>query len=140
MGLPDPEKPRRQFQLPPEDTVFLNGLGKAWEAVVVANQNWVLVYEESISPGYNVAEADVAIMIAPGYPPGMLDMAYFNPALVLANGALPRNIQCSAKIDDKTWQGWSRHRTPDNPWLPGEDNLESHYFYMRAWLVDELKR
>lgn len=106
----------------------------------MAHQNWVLIYREAIPAGYNVSEADVAIMIAPGYPPGMLDMAYFSPALVLANGALPRNTQCSASIDDKTWQGWSRHRTPDNPWLPGEDNLESHYFYMRAWLVDELKR
>jgi len=137
---PDPKNLRRQFQLPPEDEAFLNGLGLAWETVVVANQHWVLVYGEKIPAGYNCAEADVAILIAPAYPPGPLDMAYFYPPLVRANGVAPQRSEGRVAIDNKSWQGWSRHRTNDNPWVAGEDNLESHYFYMRAWLADELKR
>lgn len=78
--------------------------------------------------------------MAPGYPPGPLDMAYFHPHLLLANGAAPQKSEGRVNIDKKSWQQWSRHRTGENPWLAGEDNLESHYFYMRAWLADEVKR
>ena len=138
--LPDGSNLRRQFRLPAEDEAFLNGLGLLWETVTVAGQNWVLIYGETIPAGYNHAAADVAIMMAPGYPPGPLDMAYFFPPVARANGAVPAQTQGRITIDDKSWQGWSRHRTNDNPWIPGEDNLESHYFYMRAWLADELKR
>ena len=140
MAPPDPTQLRRQFRLPAEDEAFLNAMGQDWEAVTVANQQWVLVYGEKVPAGYNMAEVDVAILIAPGYPPTALDMAYFHPPLVRANGRVPAQSEGRIEIDGKSWQGWSRHRTPDNPWLPGEDNLESHYFYMRAWLVDELKR
>jgi len=70
--------------------------------------------------------------MAPGYPPGPLDMAHFHPPLTRANGAVPRQADGRVKIDGKEWQSWSRHRTSENPWIPGDDNLESHYFYMRA--------
>jgi hypothetical protein len=137
---PDPNNLRRQLTLPAEDETFLNALGVAWETVMVGNQPWLLVYGEKIPAGYNTAEVDVAIQIAPGYPPNKLDMAYFFPPLVRANGRAPERSESRVTIDGKAWQGWSRHRTNDNPWIPGEDNLESHYFYMRAWLTDELKR
>ncbi len=140
MGAPNPEQLRRQFALPTEDQIFLNGLGLPWEAVTTAGQRWILVYGERVPAGYKCSEVDVAIMMAPGYPPGLLDMAYFYPPLIRANGIAPARSEGRVTIDNKAWQGWSRHRTPDNPWHPGEDNLESHYFYMRAWLVDELKR
>ncbi len=139
MPAPDPQNLRRQFRLPPEDESFLNGLGRPWEAVTEAGQNWVLLYGESLPAGYNHSATDVAILMAPGYPPGPLDMAYFHPHL-LANRNVPRQSEGRVNIDQKAWQQWSRHRTGDNPWLPGEDNLESHYFYMRAWLADEVKR
>jgi hypothetical protein len=137
---PDPQNLRRQFRLPAEDETFLNGLGVPWETVNVGAQRWVLVHGEKLPSGYNCVEADVAIMMAPGYPPGKLDMAYFYPPLMRANGVAPQKSDSRVNIDNKSWQGWSRHRTGDNPWIEGEDNLESHYFYMRAWLVDELKR
>lgn len=140
MAPPDAQNLRRQFRLPAEDEVFLNGLGLPWETVIEAGQRWVLVYGEKVPAGYKCSEVDVGIMMAPGYPPGPLDMAYFYPPLICANGVAPQRSESRVNIDSKSWQGWSRHRTPDNPWIPGEDNLESHYFYMRAWLVDELKR
>ena len=137
---PQPATLRRQFSLPADDQTYLDGLALPWEAVITAGQRWILVYGETIPAGYNCASVDVAIMMAPGYPPGPLDMAYFNPPLIRANGIAPRSSEGRIAIDGKAWQGWSRHRTADNPWRPGEDNLESHYFYLRAWLVDELKR
>jgi hypothetical protein len=140
MPVPDPQNIRRQFRLPPDDESFLNGLDLIWETVIEAGQRWVIVYGDKVPTGYNLAIVDVAIIMAPGYPPAALDMAYFNPPLARANGAVPQRSDSRVDIDRKSWQGWSRHRTDDNPWVPGEDNLESHYFYMRAWLVDELKR
>lgn len=140
MAPPDPKNLRRQFRLPAEDESFLDTLGLPWETVTVANQQWLLVYGEKVPAGYNTGEVDVAILIAPGYPPNKLDMAYFFPHLVCSNGRVPIRSEHRATIDGKAWQGWSRHRMNDNPWIPGEDSLESHYFYMRAWLADELKR
>lgn len=140
MGAPDPQNLRRQFRLPAEDEAFLDGLEQHWETITVANQRWLLVYDEKVPVGYNVVRSNVAILIAPGYPPGPLDMAYFCPPLVRENGIAPQRSEGRVNIDNKSWQGWSRHRTNANPWIAGEDNLESHYFYMRAWLVDELKR
>ncbi len=140
MGAPHSENLRRQFRLPSEDEDFLNALGLSWEAIASAGQQWIVTNGIDVPAGYNHAKADVAIMMAPGYPPGPLDMAYFYPTLIRANGAVPNRSDIRVNLDGKAWQGWSRHRTPDNPWLPGEDNLESHFFYMRAWLLDELKR
>lgn len=50
MPAPDPQNLRRQFRLPPEDESFLNSLGRPWEAVTEAGQNWVLLYGESVPP------------------------------------------------------------------------------------------
>jgi E2/UBC family protein E len=73
------------------------------------------------------------ILIAPGYPLNALDMAYFCPPLIRANGRVPARSEGRVEIDGKSWQGWSRHRTSENPWVPDEDNLEGHYFfYIRA--------
>ncbi len=131
---------RRQFRLPPEDEAFLDGLGLVWETLIVGNERWVIIRNMVLPSGYDRTTTDVAIRMAPAYPPGALDMAYFNPPLVRANGAAMPNTEALVQIDGKSWQQWSRHRTQDNPWVLGEDNLESHYFFMRAWLVDELKR
>jgi len=30
------------------------------------------------------------------------------------------------QLDNKTFQQWSRHRTPANPWREGVDNLGTH--------------
>lgn len=140
MDAPDPQNLRRQFRLPAEDEVSLDGLKQPWETAIVTNQRWLLVYDEKIPVGYNVATTNVAILIAPGYPLGPLDMAYFCPHLIRASGAAPQRSEGRVNIDNRSWQGWSRHRTAANPWTPGEDNLESHYFYVRAWLIDELNR
>lgn len=140
MGAPDPGNLRRQFRLPSEDEAFLEKLGLSWETLAQNGQRWVIVYGEKVPPGYNIGQADVAIMMAPGYPPGPLDMAYFHPPIIRADGREPANTGSRVVIDGRPWQAWSRHRTPDNPWLPGEDNFESHYFYMQDWLALELKR
>jgi hypothetical protein len=132
--------PLRQFRLPQEDETFLNALGRRWETIIAGNERWVIIRGVSVPSGYDHECTDVAIRISVGYPPVALDMAYFHPPLLKKRGGAAPNTEGRIEIEGKSWQQWSRHRTPTNPWMPGEDNLESHYFYMTAWLADELTR
>lgn len=140
MGAPDPQNLRRQFRLPAEDEEFLNRHGLPWETLAENGQRWVIAYGEAMPDGYSAIAADVAIMMAPGYPPAPLDMAYFFPPLTRKDGKAIPNADGRPVIDGKAWQAWSRHRTAEHPWIPGEDNLESHYFCMLEWLAYEPKR
>jgi Prokaryotic E2 family E len=132
--------PRRQFRLPAADEAFLDHLGLRWEAVIDANMRWIIIYALPLPLGYGRAAADVAIQILPAYPPGKLDMAYFNPPLARVDGRTIPNTQAVVALDGKNWQQWSRHRTAANPWLDGEDSFGSHFLYMQSWLVAELER
>jgi hypothetical protein len=132
--------PRRQFRLPAEDEEFLNGLGFFWEAVIDQNIRWVIVYRVPLPTGFTVAIANVAFQIAPAYPPGALDMAYFEPPLARADGKTIPNLS-TLQLESRSWQQWSRHRDAAvNPWVDGEDTFGSHYLYMQSWLAAEPKR
>jgi hypothetical protein len=118
---------RRQFQLPELDEAFLDALGLAWETIEEGGVQWLLLL-------------DVAIQISAGYPAALLDMAYFHPWI----GTVPQrpipNADVAQPLDGREWQRWSRHRTAENPWIPGEDDLSSHIHYMDAWLAAEIER
>ncbi|MBX9746205.1 MAG: hypothetical protein K2X34_04840, partial [Hyphomonadaceae bacterium] len=43
-------------------------------------------------------------------------------------------------FDGKTWQRWSRHRTPANRWRPGIDGLSTHFALVQEWLARELMK
>ena len=77
---------RREFALAAGDQEFLDSLGLRWETLRSANRLWVIIYDVPLPAGYQVAVADVAIEIAPGYPTSQLDMAYFNPPLARTDG------------------------------------------------------
>jgi len=130
---------RRDVILPEEDVDFLVSLGKDWETIKDGNLEWLLVYGYPVPDGYNVKEADIAVMITPAYPTAQLDMAYFNPGLNRINGIVINATQCHQMIDGKSWQRWSRHRTPENPWRPGIDNLMTHFVSIDNWLAREVK-
>jgi hypothetical protein len=133
-------EPRRQFRLSESDEAFLDHLGFWWETLIDAQLRWLVIREFLLPAGYNRGTASVAIIIAPGYPPGPLDMAYFHPWLSRVDS---RPIPCAntaQMIDGLSWQRWSRHRTAENPWIEGEDDLASHFHYMESWLANELQR
>lgn len=131
---------RRQFRLPSADEVELERLGLQWETLTVDNRQWVLIYGFAIPEGFVQKVADVAIEIPGGYPPGPLDMAYFSPSLSMPSARPIAQTQHTELIDGKTWQRWSRHRTPENSWRLGEDSLETHIDYILAFLTEEISR
>jgi hypothetical protein len=134
------DAPRRDFQLPEADEELLARLGLRWETIVQANRRWLVIYGVPMPPGFTVEAADVAIEILAGYPPGPLDMAYFFPALKRSDGKAIPQTQVVEQIGGKNWQRWSRHRTGECPWISGEDSLETHIDFMRAFLEREPMR
>lgn len=127
---------RRQFTLPVEDMEWLEALGKPYELASESGVLRVVIYELAVPVGYNVEVVTANVRIDPGYPDSQIDMVYFFPALALRNGRPLRAITPDT-FDGKTWQRWSRHRTPANPWRPGIDNLATHFALVQDWLERE---
>lgn len=128
---------RRQFELPEEDVNFLDGLRLTWETVNEGAVQRVVIYGHKLPAGYTRTHADLNVRIERTYPDTQIDMIYFFPALSIADGKEIKAIT-SDKFDGKDWQRWSRHRTPQNPWRPGIDNLETHMILVGEWLKQEL--
>ncbi|MCK5099952.1 MAG: hypothetical protein KAR45_17715 [Desulfobacteraceae bacterium] len=130
---------RRQFELTGEDGRFLQGQPLEWEAVTENNIKRIILHDFPVPDGYNIKKVELNIRVEPTYPDTQLDMVYFLPKLSRRDG---KSIKATAddQFDGKIWQRWSRHRTNQNPWRPGVDNLETHLILVTEWLRLELKK
>ncbi len=127
---------RRDFVMPERDRDFLEETGREWETVVDGNHRWLIIHGFPVPPEYNVPATSAALMIDPKYPDTQIDMVYFRHAISLPGkniGAL-----CAVSVAGEPWQRWSRHRTPANPWIAGEDCVETHLHLIREWLEREV--
>lgn len=131
---------RREFSLPGDDLRLLERLALPWEAVSQGGERWLVIHGFTIHPGYNVAAATVALQIPAGYPDCQIDMVFVAPALARMDGKSIRNTEATQTIAGVVYQRWSRHRTGENPWRPGEDNLETHLDLVRDWFRREFAR
>ena len=93
----------------------------------------------TVPDGYNVEKADVALLIHPTYPTAQIDMAYFFPALIRNDRAKIKAL-ANQSIEGKIYQRWSRHRTPQNPWRSGLDDVSTHLELVKNWLLREFKK
>lgn len=131
---------RRQFDLNEEDILYLDSQEYNWETLNENNMQWLIIYDFPVSNGYNCEKVVAAIKIETGYPRTPLDMAYFYPELIRKD-MLPINATCPQNIDGKQFQRWSRHRTPQNPWRVGIDDISTHLLMVSNWFKQEfLKR
>ncbi|BBO77473.1 hypothetical protein DSCW_48900 [Desulfosarcina widdelii] len=132
--------PRYHFDLPEEDIEFLDALDLPWETVAEGKNQFVVIYGYSRIPdGYNIKSVDLHVRLGSTYPDTQIDMVYFYPHLSRKNGK-PIKAISNQNFDGKTWQQWSRHRTPSNPWRIGIDDLSTHIALVGEWLVQELKK
>jgi len=130
---------RRQFKMPSRDSKYLDRTGLKWETVLESGVQRLVVYGFPAPPGYSSAKVDLNLRIEPMYPATQIDMVYFRPPLALTNGrAIP--ALSTEVFDGKSWQRWSRHRTPENPWREDEDGVETHLECVATWLQRELAR
>jgi Prokaryotic E2 family E len=130
---------RRQFEVLPGDRQFLDEYGLPWETIVDGSQ-WVLIHEFSTHEGYNHPRVSIAVRMETGYPNTELSMVYILPALARKDGVVLGATQATQTIDGKVFQRWSRHRTAQNPWKIGRDNLGSHVILIEDWLVREFEK
>jgi hypothetical protein len=130
---------RREFQLPSLDEAYLNTTGFRWETFVHGAMRWLLIHDWPIPFGYNASAVRVALSIVPSYPDAQLDMAYFSPPLARLDGK-PTGALTLIDVGGEQYQQWSRHRTPDSPWRPGEDDVSSHLVLARDWLEREFSK
>jgi hypothetical protein len=128
---------RRDFRLPEEDEQYLDSLGLSWETVKDGETRWLVVHDRPVPPGYNLSNALAGLILPASYPDGPIDMAYFHPHLSLVGGKAINGLTSRA-FDGKEWQQWSRHRTAENPWRPGEDCISTHFIQVDHWLLREL--
>lgn len=127
------------FSFPEEDERFLKNLGLDAKLVREGNQRWLIIKDYLLPAGYNRSQADVAILIHPQYPQVQLDMIYIHPALSRIDGKVIGQLT-SQQIDGRSFQRWSRHRNAENPWVPGDDNIETHLDLMMDCLRAEFKK
>lgn len=124
------EEVRRQFPLSADDQEYLDNSFPGWETI---EGRWVLLHDFPIRSGFTVQNVTAAIQIPSMYPATPLDMVFFYPAVLRADGTVIRAADCTQVIDGKEFQRWSRHYRPGS-WHPNEDNLATHVLAIRDWL------
>ena len=127
---------RLDFRLPAADEEYLNGLGLAWETIREAQTQWLIIHGWKVPDGYNARSADLALLIPANYSDSQIDMAYFRPTLARIDGKSINNLS-QMSISGQPWQQWSRHRTQQNPWRAGIDDIASHLGLVDEWLRRE---
>lgn len=130
---------RRHFNLLADDEVFLHQYGLPWETIVDGSQ-WVLIHDFPTHEEYNNPKASIAVRLERGYPQTALDMVYVYPGLERKDKKPIPQTSTNQRLDDKVWQRWSRHRSNQNPWRPGQDSLETHVYLIEDWFSREFER
>jgi hypothetical protein len=82
----------------------------------------------------------VALSISSAYPDAQIDMAFFSPSLQRKDGKPINATSHIQLIGGKNWQRWSRHRTAENKWRPGIDNISTHLTQVKHWLEREIPK
>lgn len=138
---------RRQFRLPADDECYLDTNHPNWEAVIEGSVKWLLVNEFPIPIGYVIRGTSepvgvlaAAVRILDAYPDAGLDMVWVYPPVARATGTTINNLSDTSRLDDKVWQQWSRHYTPQNPWRTGIDDVASHLTLVSEWFAREFRK
>lgn len=127
---------RMDFRLPSAEEEYLNGLGLAWETIRDGQNQWLIIHGWNVPSGYNVATVDLALLIPSNYSDSQIDMVYFKPSLARHDGKGINNLS-QMTMAGQAWQQWSRHRTAQNPWRVGIDDVASHLGLVDEWLRRE---
>lgn len=130
---------RRAAPVLDHDRLFLNNYGLRWE-VIVDGSIWIILYAFPLPEGYSETHVILAIRLETGYPFTPLDMMYVYPPVRRADGKIIPQADHMQALDGKQFQRWSRHRTAANPWVPGEDSLETHVYLVEEFFHAECSR
>lgn len=138
-GKADAPDVRRQFRLPAADEEYLDARGLTWETVLNGETRWLLIHGWKVPAGYNHTVVSLALLIPPNYSDSQIDMVYVKPALARGDGKGINNLS-NETICGEIWQRWSRHRTGQNPWRAGVDDVASHLGLVDEWFRREFEK
>lgn len=128
---------RRDAPTIDQDEAFLTSYGLPWE-VVLDGSTWILMHNFPLPEGYTQTHVTLAIRMEGGYPFTPLDMMYVFPRVARADGKPINAADVMQAIDGVDYQRWSRHRTEHNPWVAGQDSLETHIYLVEEFFREEL--
>ncbi len=122
------------YPLPDEDMEFLRGnYNDAWKQVGEAGKRGLVISNYPLPCGYAPDKAELMLLIPSDYPAAGIDMFYFFPDVMRADGA-PIGALSAEVHFGKHWQRWSRHYN----WRPSEDSIATHIAYVGNQLKFEL--
>lgn len=130
---------RREFELPDEDVCELEARCLDWETVLDARNHWLFVHRRRTPSVFNETEVTLAVLIPVGYPTTALDMVFVHPPLTRRDGQ-PIAATSQRAIAGVDFQQWSRHRTGENPWREGVDNVCTQLDLADEWFLREAVR
>jgi hypothetical protein len=119
--------------LPPNDMEYLQARAPGHTVTVEAGHTCVVIPGFALGSGFMVAQADLLLRLAPGYPDVPPDMWWFSPAVLRVDRAEIAATQVTETHLGRTWQRWSRHLGPGQ-WRSGIDCLESYLAIVRREL------
>jgi hypothetical protein len=108
--------------LPSDDVAHLQSKGIVYKEVEQAGQKGVvLVAYSHPAARFDVNNADILILLPPGYPDVGPDMFHLLPWVrLVAGNRYPNRADQPFQFCGQNWQRWSRHN-PD--WRPGIDGI-----------------
>lgn len=128
---------RRDFDLLPKDSAYLDSLGYQWETIAEGNR-WLVIRNYPLPKGYTATHLDLAIDIPSMYPTAEIDMFYCHPDAALVSGVQIPQTESRATVQGVSFQRWSRHRNP-NTWSGEKDSVMTHLALVEESLLREVK-
>jgi hypothetical protein len=114
-------------------------LGCALTAERAADRIFLVFHKVSLPPGaYNQDRSDVLVITDVQYPMSAMDMFWMEPAMALRSGQIPSHASTLESYLGRQWRRWSWHRQV--PWVPGADDLFTHWAIIEACWNKEAKR
>ena len=108
--------------LPSGEREYLESKGIVFQEIIDGSHKGVILPGFRLpSNKYDVHQAEVLIVLPPGYPDVPPDMFYLQPWVKLeANNRYPTAADQAFRFNGVSWQRWSRH---NNEWRPGTDGI-----------------
>ncbi len=108
--------------LPAADAAHLQGKGIAYDEEEEGGQKAIILRSYVLPTArFDVGQADILVLLPPGYPDVAPDMFYLLPWVRLATvNRYPNAADVSFTFRSQNWQRWSRH---NSEWRPNVDGI-----------------
>ncbi len=98
----------------------IRGLGYGVDVNLEGGVVGVVIHDFPLPRGKFNSQKTRLLLRAPANPDGAMDMFWTDPALRLANGAVPQAADCIQTLHGQQWRRFSWHYKAQ--WKPGRDN------------------